>query len=81
MFSSNDTNNKRVLASSVIAEVKRHHGKNYPHALNFYSVPPTEEITIDEFESFAFDRLQGKIIIYVKYRAIFALFIIFFLLS
>lgn len=61
MYSSNDTNNKRVLASSTIGEVKRHQGKNYPHALNFYSVPPTEEITIDEFESFAFDRLQGKI--------------------
>lgn len=62
MFSNTDTNNKRTLASSTIGgdrfEVKRHHGKRYPHPLNFYSVPPTEEITIDEFESFAFDRLQ-----------------------
>ncbi|RIA92495.1 eukaryotic and archaeal DNA primase, large subunit-domain-containing protein [Glomus cerebriforme] len=60
MFSSTDTNNKRALASSNIRgdryEVKRH--QKYPHALNFYSVPPTEEITIDEFEGFAFDRLQ-----------------------
>ncbi|GBB83688.1 hypothetical protein RclHR1_10380011 [Rhizophagus clarus] len=62
MFSNTDTNNKRTLSSSTIEgdryEVKRHNGKKYPHLLNFYSVPPTEEITIDEFESFAFDRLQ-----------------------
>ena len=62
MFSSTDTN-KRTLASSTIGgnryEVERHHGKKYPHLLNFYSIPPIEEITIDEFESFAFDRLQG----------------------
>jgi hypothetical protein len=74
MFSNTDTNNKRTFASSVIGdryEVKRHHGKKYPHLLNFYSVPPTEEITIDEFESFAFDRLQGIWFIYVKYVAFF----------
>ncbi|CAB4422260.1 unnamed protein product [Rhizophagus irregularis] len=62
MYLNTDTNNKRTLASSTVGgeryEVKRHHGTKYPHLLNFYSVPPTEEITIDEFESFAFDRLQ-----------------------
>ncbi|CAG8526603.1 16474_t:CDS:10 [Funneliformis caledonium] len=53
-----DKSNKRSL-SSYTYEVKRHQGKkSYPHVLNFYSISPTEEITIDEFESFAFDRMQ-----------------------
>ena len=50
---------KRSTIGGGYYEVKRHQGKSYPHTLNFYSIPPTEEITIDEFESFAFDRLQG----------------------
>lgn len=34
--------------------------KDYPSRLNFYLKPPPTEITIEEFESFALDRLQGK---------------------
>ncbi|GAA5876875.1 hypothetical protein JCM16303_006319 [Sporobolomyces ruberrimus] len=30
----------------------------YPHRLNFYQVPPTEEITLEEFEVWAIDRLR-----------------------
>jgi hypothetical protein len=28
--------------------------------LLLYNVPPNEEITLEEFEDFAFDRLRGK---------------------
>jgi hypothetical protein len=31
----------------------------YPHRLNFYSRPPLEEITIEEFEIWAIDRLRS----------------------
>jgi DNA primase large subunit len=31
----------------------------FPHRLSFYDAPPTEEITTDEFESWAIDRLRG----------------------
>ena len=31
----------------------------YPHRLNFYQLPPTAEITLDEFEQWAIDRLKG----------------------
>ncbi|QOU22832.1 hypothetical protein BRETT_003018 [Brettanomyces bruxellensis] len=30
----------------------------YPHRLSFYRLPPTEEITLEEFETWAIDRLQ-----------------------
>ncbi|PWN27848.1 hypothetical protein BDZ90DRAFT_246216 [Jaminaea rosea] len=33
--------------------------KRYPHRLNFYNRPPTMEVTIDQFESWAIDRLKA----------------------
>ncbi|KAH8652143.1 eukaryotic and archaeal DNA primase, large subunit-domain-containing protein [Xylariales sp. PMI_506] len=30
----------------------------YPHRLNFYSVPPTADITLEQFEQWAIDRLR-----------------------
>lgn len=32
--------------------------RRYPHRLNFYNKPPTVEVTIDQFESWAIDRLR-----------------------
>ena len=52
-------------------EVQRHPLKNgqvpqrsgpsalYPHRLSFYERPPLEEVTIEEFENYALDRLRG----------------------
>ncbi|KAI8987309.1 eukaryotic and archaeal DNA primase, large subunit-domain-containing protein [Mycotypha africana] len=37
--------------------------KEYPFRLNFYLKVPTSEITIEEFETFALDRLQGDLYI------------------
>lgn len=34
--------------------------QDYPHRLNFYDVPPTAEITLEEFEQWAIDRLKGN---------------------
>lgn len=31
----------------------------YKHRLNFYSVPPTAEVTLEEFEEWAIHRLKG----------------------
>lgn len=33
--------------------------KDYPFRLNFYMKPPPMEVTVEEFETFALDRLQG----------------------
>lgn len=33
--------------------------QNYEHRLNFYVLPPTAEITLDEFETWAINRLKG----------------------
>jgi DNA primase large subunit len=35
------------------------HDVNYPHRLNFYTTPPHSEITLEEFELWAIDRLYG----------------------
>jgi DNA primase large subunit len=31
----------------------------YPHRLNFYTVSPTADITLEQFEQWAIDRLRG----------------------
>lgn len=36
--------------------------QDYPHRLNFYEVPPTAEITLEEFEQWAIDRLKSEYI-------------------
>ena len=33
----------------------------YGHGLQMYKVPPTDNITLEEFEEFAIDRLKGKL--------------------
>src|SRR5579871_6000684 len=33
---------------------------DYKHRLNFYIIPPTEQITLEEFEEWAISRLKGK---------------------
>lgn len=47
---------KRQFAN---AEFKQ---QTYEHRLNFYILPPTAEITLAEFETWAIDRLKGETI-------------------
>jgi DNA primase large subunit len=37
-------------------------GLNYPYRLNFYAIPPTADITLEQFEQWAIDRLRGMTI-------------------
>lgn len=46
-------------------DAKRHFASdfsqsNYPHRLNFYINPPTAEVTLDQFEQWAIDRLRSS---------------------
>ncbi len=34
--------------------------QDYPFRLNFYTKPPPKEVTLEEFEGYALDRLQGN---------------------
>src|SRR5947209_4843640 len=34
--------------------------QDYPHRLNFYEIPPTAEITLEDFEKWAIDRLRSE---------------------
>jgi DNA primase large subunit len=33
--------------------------QDYPYRLSFYDVPPTQEISLEEFETWAIDRLRS----------------------
>ena len=33
--------------------------QSYPQRLNFYATPPTADITLEQFEQWAIDRLKG----------------------
>jgi hypothetical protein len=45
---------RRVIPKSVSISALA-----YEHKLSFYRIPPTEELTVEEFERFALDRLKG----------------------
>ncbi|KKY14419.1 putative dna primase large subunit [Phaeomoniella chlamydospora] len=68
-----DHNGAIMIRSELRSDPKRRQGINYkkqqfqhasykqldyPHRLNFYQVPPTAEITLEEFEQWAIDRLR-----------------------
>ncbi|TDL27346.1 DNA primase, large subunit [Rickenella mellea] len=40
------------------AQVKKHHFLKFPHRLNFYDKPPQDDITLEDFETFAIERLR-----------------------
>ncbi|TEY64853.1 hypothetical protein BOTCAL_0142g00100 [Botryotinia calthae] len=40
------------------AEKPAYKDLNYPHRLNFYSIPPTADITLEQFEQWAIDSLR-----------------------
>ncbi|KAA1474935.1 DNA primase large subunit [Dentipellis sp. KUC8613] len=44
--------------SRQFAEVERHDILKYPHRLNFYDKPPLDDVTIEEFEICALNRLR-----------------------
>lgn len=46
--------------------------ERYPYRLNFYTRPPLEEVTIEEFEGWALDRLRSEYI-YTFCRPVFQL--------
>lgn len=66
MFSRASAGTSGAGQSRVKNEVSIQNGANtgtkglkYPHRLNFYEKPPTEEVTIEDFEVWAIDRLRG----------------------
>ena len=40
----------------------------YPHRLNFYSTPPTADITLEQFEQWAIDRLRSMSLLLSLFR-------------
>jgi hypothetical protein len=36
--------------------------QDYEHRLNFYILPPTADVTLEEFETWAIQRLKGTVV-------------------
>jgi hypothetical protein len=50
---------KQVQRRRVRAGVAQVDIRKYPNRLQLYRDPPLEEVTLEEFETFGFDRLKG----------------------
>jgi DNA primase large subunit len=44
---------KKQFANPIYKEAQ------YPHRMNFYATPPTADITLEQFEQWAIDRLRS----------------------
>lgn len=59
-YSRTDPKRRQVVnhkKKQFVNSVFDHH--EYKHRLNFYTIPPTADITLEEFELWAIDRLKG----------------------
>ncbi|KAH9926225.1 DNA primase large subunit [Fomitopsis serialis] len=54
----NSGDRKKLVTQQKISEVENHGTTGYPHRLNFYDKPPLGDITIEDFETCALDRLR-----------------------
>ena len=61
----NDYSRSETKRRGLIDHRKQHFAEakyeklSYPHRLNFYTTPPTEDISLEQFEQWAIDRLRG----------------------
>lgn len=66
MYAGVKSGSSRSISSLVpqpgyVPEVKvQFKSPKWPHRLNFYDHPPDEEMTVEEFETWAIDRLRRK---------------------
>ncbi|KAI0831416.1 DNA primase large subunit [Trametes gibbosa] len=58
MINATDFKNQRQKQDAKVGIVQTHSNLMYPLQLNFYDKPPIYDITIEEFETFALDRLR-----------------------
>jgi hypothetical protein len=58
MFTQQNRKSRQLLASGIKST---YDDDLYPTRLNFYREPPPLEISIEEFEQFALDRMQGTL--------------------
>lgn len=54
-----DTKRKRIDYKKTQFANASYKEQDYPHRLSFYDVPPTQEISLEEFETWAIDRLRS----------------------
>ena len=55
-----DAKRKRIDVKKTQFATAQYKEHDYTHRLSFYDVPPTQEISLEEFETWAIDRLRGR---------------------
>lgn len=55
------TGNRSRRKSKITKLEGTENAGKYVHGLQMYKVPPTDNITLEEFEEFAIDRLKGEL--------------------
>ena len=56
-----DAKRKRMDSKKTQFATATYKDNEYPHRLSLYDVPPTQEISLEEFETWAIDRLRSKL--------------------
>ena len=54
-----DAKRKKIDYKKTQFATATYQEQDYPHRLSFYNVPPTKEISLEEFETWAIDRLRS----------------------
>jgi DNA primase large subunit len=54
-----DIKRKRIDHKKTQFATATYQENEYPHRLSLYDVPPTQEISLEEFETWAIDRLRS----------------------
>jgi hypothetical protein len=55
-----DTKRRHIIEKKKQFAAAAYKQQDYPHRLNFYDVPPTAEISLEDFERWAIDRLRSE---------------------
>lgn len=58
-----DPKRKRVDHKKTQFATATYKDQEYSHRLSFYDIPPTQEISLEDFETWAIDRLRGMSIV------------------
>lgn len=57
-----DSKKKRVDHKKTQFAKANYRENDYPYKLSLYDVPPTSEISLEEFETWAIDRLRSMLL-------------------
>lgn len=61
-----DAKRKRIDHKKQQFATATYKDNEYPHRLSLYELPPTQEISLEEFETWAIDRLRSELLLVLQ---------------